>query len=123
MGERILIYGGRYYADAAKAFTFLDSIAARHAIDEVIQGDCPTGADAFARAWARANKHRLSRFPANWQTHGRAAGPIRNQEMIDERKPTLAVEFPGNRGTADMARRLKKAGVPILSPTKGPADE
>jgi hypothetical protein len=44
---------------------------------------------------------------------GKAAGPIRNQRMIDEGKPDLVIAFPGGRGTADMVSRAKKAGIPV----------
>lgn len=51
-------------------------------------------------------------FPRS-ATNGKAAGPIRNQRMLDEGKPDLVVAFPGGRGTADMVRRAKAAGVPV----------
>ena len=41
----------------------------------------------------------IARFPADWNMHGRAAGPIRNQQMLDEGKPELVVSFLGGRGT------------------------
>jgi hypothetical protein len=65
--------------------------------------------------------------PAAWQQHGRAAGPIRNRQMI-ERSLDLAsalplgagllvIAFPGSRGTAslvDQARRLsRRSAIPI----------
>jgi len=53
-------------------------------------------------------------FLANWRTHGKAAGPIRNQQMLDEGRPHLVVAFPGGTGTADMVRRAKAAGVPVM---------
>ena len=37
----------------------------------------------------------------------------RNQEMIDEGQPGFVIAFPGGRGTADMKRRAKKAGLPV----------
>ena len=40
------------------------------------------------------------------------AGHFRNQQMIDEGKPDAAIIFPGGSGTADMANRIKKAGIP-----------
>lgn len=53
-------------------------------------------------------------FPADWVTLGKAAGPIRNQQMLDEAKPDWVVAFPGGNGTADMVRRARKAGVKIV---------
>jgi len=57
---------------------------------------------------------------AKWSKHGRAAGPIRNQEMIDECKPDLVVAFPGGRGTADMVRRAKAAGIRVIEVQHNP---
>jgi hypothetical protein len=63
-----------------------------------------------------ADEHGLSqeRFPADWDTHGRAAGPIRNQRMLDVGKPDFVIAFPGGHGTANMVRKAKAAGVQVL---------
>lgn len=53
-------------------------------------------------------------YPADWKTHGRAAGPIRNQQMLEEGKPDLVIAFSGGAGTADMTRRAKNAGVEVI---------
>jgi predicted Rossmann-fold nucleotide-binding protein len=42
---------------------------------------------------------------------GLAAGPIRNQQMIDEGKPDLVIAFPGGAGTHDMMARATKANL------------
>lgn len=110
-GERILVFGGRDYSDQAKVFGALDMLAEQRVIIAIIQGDCPTGADKLARMWAITRNCHYDSYPANWRAHGRAAGPIRNQQMIDEGRPTMGLGFPGGRGTADMARRLTAAGV------------
>jgi len=111
--DRIIVTGGRDYAYQAMVFGALDMQAEANVIDAIIQGDCPTGADALARKWAIVNNHHLERYPAEWRKHGKAAGPIRNQQMIDEGRPTMVFAFPGGRGTADMVRRAKAAGVPV----------
>ena len=53
-------------------------------------------------------------YPADWKTRGGAAGPIRNQQMLDEGKPDLVIAYPGGNGTEDMIRRAKKAGVKVI---------
>ena len=50
-------------------------------------------------------------FPADWAKHGKAAGPIRNAEMLTEFLPDYIVAFPGGKGTADMLRKAEKARV------------
>lgn len=52
-------------------------------------------------------------FEADWHTHGRAAGPIRNRRMIEEGKPDLVVAFPGGRGTANMVNQARAAGIEV----------
>lgn len=54
------------------------------------------------------------RPPPMQMLRGKAAGPIRNQHMIDTAKPDLVVSFPGGAGTADMVRRAKAAGVRVI---------
>lgn len=120
---RILVCGGRDYRDRDAVFKWLDNNTPRTEPDEygndmpkdvtIIHGKCPTGADRWADEWAVVNWCGIEEYPADWRKHGRAAGPIRNQQMIDEGRPDFAVAFPGGNGTADMVRRLKKAGVPF----------
>jgi hypothetical protein len=53
-------------------------------------------------------------FPADWERHGRKAGPIRNRTMLAVGKPDLVVAFPGRRGTEHMVAIARNANVPIL---------
>ena len=71
------------------------------------------GADTLARWWAEAEGIPFDPHPARWEEHGAAAGHIRNQAMLDT-GPDLVLAFPGGRGTADMVRRARRAGVPVL---------
>lgn len=127
---RVLVCGGRDYADRDAVFRALDGLTGE-ITDEtplgtidlvVIHGACPTGADLWADEWAIINWSRFEEYPADWPKHGRAAGPIRNQRMIDEGRPDLVLAFPGGRGTADMVRRARAAGIEVreiaaLAPT------
>lgn len=59
----------------------------------------------------------VEKYPADWEKYGKVAGPIRNQQMLDEGKPDVVYAFTddlsNSRGTADMCRRANKAGVPV----------
>lgn len=73
------------------------------------------GADALAALWsAKIGLSSHARYNADWSLYGKAAGPIRNQRMIDKGKPDLVVAFPGGRGTADLVQRAEVAGVPVI---------
>ena len=118
---RILVCGGRDYQNRAKVFEALHAILAKHGRITIIQGGCPTGADLHARAFASCTKGivHLINEEADWKTHGKAAGPLRNQAMIDRHKPDGMVAFPtGGPGTADMIARAEKAGLKIWFPDK-----
>lgn len=56
-------------------------------------------------------------YLAHWDKFGKAAGPIRNQEMLDKERPNFLLAFHPNiessRGTKDMVNRATKAGIPV----------
>jgi hypothetical protein len=116
MSERVLVCGGRDYADTDRVWSVLDDLLVRGELDEIIHGGAD-GADRLADNWAFARRIPVRMFPADWKQHGTAAGPIRNQQMIDEGKPALVIGFPGGRGTADMVRRARDAGVRVMEIT------
>jgi len=109
---KILVCGGRHFVDAAYIYDTLDALRARLNISEIIAGGAQ-GADTLATEWAEERSIPYRVFLAAWHEHRRAAGPIRNQQMLDEGKPDLVVAFPGGRGTADMIKRAHAAGVAV----------
>lgn len=110
---RLIVCGGRSYLDRLRVFAVLDAIHRKRGISRIIQGGA-SGADAWAREWAKANSIRCGTYHADWHLHGRAAGPIRNAEMLKLSKPDGVVAFPGKAGTAHMVRIAKEAGLPVM---------
>lgn len=108
----IIVCGGRNYSDARMVSSYLSRLTKPF---RIVTGGAP-GADRLAEEWAKANGVECVVVPADWTKHGRAAGPIRNQRMLDEHQPCAVVAFPGRRGTRDMKARAAKAGVPIYEP-------
>lgn len=113
---KLLVTGGRDFADRAFVFECLDRVDRKHTVMLLVHGACPTGADRWADEWAQARGVTRMPFPAQWKELGDKAGPIRNQRMLDITAPEAAVAFPGGRGTGDMLRRLERAGVPVWRP-------
>lgn len=125
---RVLVFGGRDYADRPKLFRVLDAAVERLGMDFLIHG-AATGADALADEWARSRGVDHLAFPAAWddihrpgavvrytkagKAYDAAAGGIRNQRMIDAGRPEIAIGFPGGAGTRDMASRVRSAGIPL----------
>lgn len=113
MGQRVLVCGGRDYKDVDAMYRILDAAHASNPIECLISG-MARGADSIALMWADEHGIPVAPYPADWQGHGKGAGYIRNQQMLDEGKPRLVLAFPGGRGTDDMVRRSHKAGVPVV---------
>lgn len=112
-GQTWLICGGRDFADQGVFDGAMsDLLQLKGCPRTVVHGDA-RGADEMANQWAMEMALEIAAVPADWKTHGRAAGPIRNQLMLDEHKPHLVVAFPGGRGTADMIARARAAGIDV----------
>lgn len=112
---RVLVCGGREYDEwecfANTMFEFFHPrVTGKELV--VIHGDAK-GADFMARIWAIDNKVKELRFTSDWKTHGKKAGSLRNQLMLEEGMPDIVLAFPGGVGTADMVRRAKRAGVEV----------
>lgn len=116
--ERVLVCGGRDYVDAKRVAHVLGCYHRYSPITCLIEGGA-RGADNLAYTWAQLHGIQTETYEADWKTHGRKAGPLRNQRMIDEGKPDLVIAFGGGRGTADMLRRAQAAGIDWghISPT------
>ena len=105
---RVLVCGGRDYSERKPLWDALYRLEPT----VIIEGGA-RGADMLAAEWAHHTGAKLRTFPANWIDEGRAAGPLRNQRMLEQGKPDLVLACPGGRGTADMVRRAKAAGVEV----------
>jgi hypothetical protein len=109
---KVLICGGRHFTDTAFVWTMLDRLHTEAPFTAIMQGGAD-GADYLANEWAKT-KPEVQRYvcKADWKKYPKAAGPIRNARML-EWKPDLVVAFPGSKGTADMVRRAREAGVEV----------
>jgi YspA, cpYpsA-related SLOG family len=110
--RKVLVCGGRDYTNICKVYDTLNSLSVYGQIVEVIEGGA-TGADAWAGNWAEQKKIKHTVFLADWEKHGKNAGPIRNRQMLEEGKPDLVIAFPGGKGTANMVKLAKDAGVQV----------
>ena len=97
--KQAIVTGGRDYDD----WDTIQEVLNFHQPDVVIQGGA-SGADKLAKYWAELNQKGFITVIADWQKHGRAAGPIRNRLMLENYPHAFVIAFPGGRGTADCVR-------------------
>jgi len=116
MGKRVLICGDRNWTDRDLIRAWLCKLQ-DEGYDTVIHG-AARGADTLAGEEANKIGFTVLFFPANWTRYGRAAGMIRNQQMLDEGKPDTVLYFhrnlPESKGTKDMVERAQKQNLEIL---------
>jgi hypothetical protein len=111
--RRVLVTGGRDYADRAYVYATLDRIHKKEGGIAVLIHGKARGADTLAEDWADDRVVPVNPYPADWYKDGPSAGPVRNTRMLKESQPDLVVAFPGGKGTADMTKKAIRAGVEI----------
>ena len=112
---KILVTGGREYKNRTAAFSALDAAHAARPITALCQGGA-RGADQWAREWCAERGVHCTTYEANWDLFSRAAGYIRNQQMLDEFQPEGVIAFPGGWNTHDMVSRTLKAHIYLWMP-------
>ena len=91
-------------------------------IGTVISGGA-RGADAAGEMWAYVNNIPVEVFPADWDTHGKKAGILRNAEMAKHADALIALWDGKSRGTRDMIERMAKKPTCIYWEKKWDAEE
>lgn len=123
---RILVTGSRNWPNRRLVNDVLTACLEAYGAFTLVHGHCPTGADHFADEWGQAHTHRgvvVERHPADWKHLGKAAGPIRNEEMV-QTKPQLTLAFlmPDSRGTKDCISRVTRDGLRLRRFHSSPVD-
>jgi hypothetical protein len=116
---RILITGSRSWDDENTIREALTTMVRTLGADGVgvtlVHGACPDGADAIADRLARSGdlgKLTIERHPAAWAKHGKRAGFLRNQAMVD-RGADVCFAFirDDSKGATMTARIAESAGI------------
>lgn len=83
----------------------------------VVEGNCRSGADAAARQWCTKRGLQKRSYTADWKRYGRAAGPIRNTQMLREWPTAVVLAFPveyaENDGTTDCIQQAWSMGMVV----------
>ncbi len=118
---RVIIAGSRQFNDYHKMLTELDNLGIHfiNTIDpiEIVSGHA-SGADALGERFAKEYNYPLKTFPAEWNKYGKAAGPIRNEQMAKyaaEADRGILIAFPigESRGTNNMIKLAKQYGLEV----------
>ncbi len=111
---KIVIAGCRYYNNYNEAKEYIDfcirEIKKNNTI-VILSGGC-RGADAIGERYAIENGYEIRKFVADWDKYGKAAGPIRNEQMAIEADYIICFWDYKSRGTKSMIENAKKYSKP-----------
>lgn len=95
----------------------------------VVHGDCPTGADRYAKEWVEQRRRRAKQYTTAHRANpppdhdpypykrelGKRGGPARNQEMANNGADLCVAYWDGvSTGTLDMITRAVLAGIRVV---------
>lgn len=110
---RLLVCGDREWTDRKLIRRFLKTLKPIF----VIEGEAK-GADTIARQEAEAIGIQVMKFHADWNRYGKAAGMVRNAQMISKGNPNMVIAFHrslmDSKGTKDMVEKSIKAKILTL---------
>lgn len=110
---KTIIAGCREFTDYNLLKSKVDYYRKDNAITEVVCGGA-TGADALGENYAVQNGIPVKGFPADWNKHGKAAGPIRNRQMAEYADCLIAVWDGKSRGTKNMIDEMNRLMKPVF---------
>ncbi len=104
---RMIVAGDRRLEDYALVKVHLDRLLEAKLPDVVILSGGARGADALGERYAQERSLPLERYPADWQTYGKRAGPIRNEQMVLRAHALVCFDGggPGSRNVILLAQR------------------
>jgi len=110
MDYRVIIAGCRDFDEYAllkeRCNHYLQEKMVTHNV--IIVSGHASGADALGEKFAKEHGLPCETHPADWKSHGRAAGPIRNAEMAEVSDALIAFwdgQNPGTRSMIELARK------------------
>jgi len=106
---KIVIAGSRTITNYDEVLTAIKG--SPFVITEVVSGRA-RGVDSLGEYYAKQNNLACSYFPADWNTHGRRAGPIRNAEMARYADAAIIVWDGVSTGSANMIENMKRLNKP-----------
>lgn len=103
------IVGSRHFTDYELFCEVCDTFKCQ--MQRIVSGGA-RGADTLAERYAKENRIELLVFPAEWHLYGKAAGPKRNQQIVDEADHMIAFLAPHSKGTRNSITLAQRKGIP-----------
>jgi hypothetical protein len=109
---KVIIAGGRDFYDYNFLKEKVDNILSSIKDEIEIVSGAAKGADALGERYAKERGYKLKLFPAQWSI-GKAAGPLRNEEMAKYADACICFWDGSSRGTSNMIDNAKKHNLKL----------
>lgn len=106
---KVIIAGSRNITDYALVVQSINRSG--YNITEVVSG-CATGVDRLGEQWALMNNIPVKEMPADWNRHGKSAGPYRNRAMSIYADAAIIIWDGESRGTRNMIENMVRRAKP-----------
>ena len=115
MIKRVVVAGCRDYNNYNEGKEFIDFCLSniRKENDIVILSGCASGADAIGEQYAKENGFKVEKYPADWKTYGKIAGPKRNKQMAEDSDYVICFWDGKSKGTWSMIQFAKQLDKPV----------
>jgi hypothetical protein len=110
---KIIIAGSRSFNDRHLLYSKMDALVARQGDVVTVISGTAKGADRLGEEWARDRGYPVERYPADWDTYGKKAGYLRNEEMAEVADACVVFWDGKSRGSKMMIDIAKKHGLPL----------
>ena len=108
---KLIIAGSRTFTDSKKLCEVCNQILQDQNNIEIVSGAYYRGADKLGEKYADEKGFKLTKFPADWNRFGRAAGPKRNEQMANYADSLIAFWDGKSKGTKHMVEVAKSRGL------------
>ena len=105
--KRIVIGGYRNFNNYEIFKNFVDLCIGDKSEITILSGRCK-GTDLMAEQYAKEKGVGLEIYPADWKKYGKAAGPIRNRQMVENADTVIAFVSKTASGTKNLIENAKK---------------
>ena len=102
---KVIIAGSRNIVDYEVVKEAIEE--SQFTLKTVVSGGAK-GVDSLGEQYAEAMNIPLHVYKADWERHGRAAGPIRNRKMAENADALIAIWDGKSRGTKNMIETAQK---------------
>lgn len=112
-GSKVIIAGSRSFADYEKLKSVCDSILPNQYSEPRISilSGTSSGSDSLGERYANERGYALNRYPADWKQYGKAAGPIRNRQMVEDADAAIVFWDGKSKGTKNLIEQANKRGL------------